>query len=133
MDTHARQVAHEMAAASQEERIVFPDVVKALMEAGIERYHVDFSVGTHTYFMPDGSYEAMQTRHTYQPAADFDSAGVQKALRGIQAGEFQYLEFCKRVAAAGCVGYMVSLVGKRALYYGRNNDLYIEWFPGAKP
>jgi uncharacterized protein YbcV (DUF1398 family) len=65
------------------------------------------------------------------PAAAFSAGGVDAAVRAIQAGKIQYKTFCKRIAEAGCVGYHVSLVGRRAVYYGRTGDSHIEWFPGT--
>ena len=133
MDTHIKDIVHEMTKASDEERILFPEVVKTLMAAGIERYHADLSGGTRTYYLPDGSVEIVHGHQPSAPAQEFSAKSVEKALRSIQAQEIRYREFCERIAAAGCVGYIVSLTGRRALYYGRTNDYYIEWFPGAKP
>jgi uncharacterized protein YbcV (DUF1398 family) len=53
-------------------------------------------------------------------------------VRAIQRGEFQYLEFCRRITQAGCVGYHVSLAGQRVVYYGRTGEMHVEYFPGAK-
>ncbi len=133
MDNHVKDVVREMTRASNEERITFPEVVKALMEAGVERYHADLVVGANTYFLPDGSFETVPTHRTALAAEAFGAEGVEAAVRAIQRGEIKYLEFCERCAAAGCVGYFVSLSGKRAVYYGRTGDEYVEWFPGAKP
>jgi hypothetical protein len=47
MDAHVNDVVREMSEASDEERITFPEVVKALMEVGIERYHADLLVPLH--------------------------------------------------------------------------------------
>jgi uncharacterized protein YbcV (DUF1398 family) len=66
------------------------------------------------------------------PAGEFSAAGVDAAVRDIQVGKIQYRTFCARIAAAGCVGYHVSLAGQRAVYYGRTGDCHVEWFPGAK-
>ena len=41
MDGHVKEVVRDMSEASDEERITFPEVVKALMAVGIERYHAD--------------------------------------------------------------------------------------------
>jgi hypothetical protein len=60
---------------------------------------------------------------------DFSAARVEAAVRAIQRKEIGYHEFCERIAAAGCVGYVVSLVGRRAVYYGRGFDTYVEPFP----
>lgn len=118
--------------ASHEERITFGEVVGRLIAAGIERYHVDLVRGESTYFMPDGDshrviYEAIGTR----PADSFSAGGVLAAVRSIQAGRTKYLTFCRQIMDAGCVGYLVSMQGKRAVYYGRSGETYVEPFPPA--
>jgi len=65
------------------------------------------------------------------PARAFSAAGVDAAVRAIQAQKIQYREFCERIAAAGCVGYTVSLTGRRAVYYGRTGESHVEMFPGT--
>jgi hypothetical protein len=30
-------------------------------------------------------------------------------------------------------GYLVSLLGKRVVYYGRTGEIHTEYFPGTKP
>jgi uncharacterized protein YbcV (DUF1398 family) len=132
MDTRVKKIVREMTEASDEERVLFPEVVSALMKAGIERYHADLVCSTKTYYMPDGSFETMPCHSTGMPAPSFSAAGVEAAVRAIQAGEIQYREFCRRIAIAGCVGYFVTLAGHRAIYYGRTGDSHTEWFPGAR-
>jgi hypothetical protein len=60
MDAHVNDVVREMSEASDEERITFPEVVKALMEVGIERYHADLLVGRKTYYLPNGNFEEVE-------------------------------------------------------------------------
>jgi uncharacterized protein YbcV (DUF1398 family) len=133
MEPHVKDVVREMTRASDEERIVFPDVVKALMEASIERYHANLIDGTRTYYMPDDSFEVVDGDKPCTPAQIFSAKGVEQAVRAIQRGEIKYREFCERVAAAGCVGYFVSITGRRAHYYGRTSEYYVEMFPGTSP
>lgn len=42
---------------------------------------------------------------------------------------YSYKGFRKKVMAAGCVGYTVSFIGKRAVYYGRTAETHVEHFP----
>jgi uncharacterized protein YbcV (DUF1398 family) len=133
MDDHAKEIVREMTRASDEERISFPEVVRALVGVGVERYHADLVQGTRTYFMPDGNFEVTHGYASGAAATAFQTDGVEAAVRAIQRGEITYRAFCDRIATSGCVGYFVSLVGRRATYYGRTNDTYVEWFPGAKP
>ena len=132
MDDHVKDVVREMTRASDEERIGFPDVVQALMQAGVERYHADLLAGTKTWYMPDGSFEITHGR-ALDAAKDFRGDIVQQAVAAIQQGEIGYRAFCERIAAAGCVGYFVSLAGQRAVYYGRTLAAHVEWFTGPLP
>ena len=129
MNAHVKDVVREMS----EERITFPEVVKALMEAGIERYHTDLLAGRKTYYLPDGDFEDVEVHKVGGAALQFSAEGVEKAVRAIQRQAITYREFCRQIADAGCVGYFVSLAGRRAVYYGRTADEHVEWFPGAKP
>ena len=133
MDAGVKDVVREMSRASDEERITFPEVVKALMVAGIERYHADLVAGRKTYYLPDGDFEEVDVDKVGGAAREFSAEGVEKAVRAIQRRDIAYREFCRRIADAGCVGYFVSLAGRRAVYYGRAGDEHVEWFPGAKP
>jgi uncharacterized protein YbcV (DUF1398 family) len=132
MDDHAKDVVREIAGASEQERVGFPEIVEALMAAGVERYHADLLAGTKTWYMPDGSFEI-----THGPALaaamDFRGDIVQEAVHAIQQGEIGYRAFCDRIAAAGCVGYFVSLAGKRSVYYGRTLAAHVAWFTGPLP
>jgi uncharacterized protein YbcV (DUF1398 family) len=132
MDDHVKDVVREMTSASEEERISFPGLVQALMQAGVERYHADLLAGTKTWYMPDGSFEITHSR-ALSAAMDFEGDIVQQAVQAIQQGEIGYRAFCDRIAAAGCVGYFVSLTGKRAVYYGRTLAAHVDWFTGPLP
>ena len=65
-----------------------------------------------------------------RPAGAFSAAGVEAAVRAAQSGTIDYKAFCAQIAAAGCVGYFVSLTGRRAVYYGGSGDSHVEHFPG---
>jgi uncharacterized protein YbcV (DUF1398 family) len=133
MDAHVKRVMQECTEASDEERIPFPEVVMKLMEVGVERYHADLLRAEKTYYLPNGDSEIVPNRAVAGvPAREFSVAGVEAAVRAIQAQRIKYKEFCERIIAAGCVGYFVSLAGRRAVYYGRTGDSHVEWFPTAK-
>jgi uncharacterized protein YbcV (DUF1398 family) len=134
MDDHVKDVIREAARASDEQRIRFHDVVQALMQVGVERYHADLLAGTKTCYMPDRSFEIIHG-HAVGAANDFRGELVQQAVHAIQQDEIGYCVFRERTAAAGCVGYFVSLAG-RAVYYGRTLAAHVEWFgppPGIVP
>lgn len=110
----------------------FPEIVARLVAAGVERYHADLVRAEKTYYLPSGESEVVpdQALHV-APALAFSAAGVDAAVRASQAGAIDYREFCRRIAAAGCTGYFVSLGGRRALYYGRTGETHVEPFPGT--
>lgn len=131
---HAEQIAtmRECTEASDQERITFPEVVMRLMQAGVERYHADLLRAEKIYYLPSGeSHREPAADVNAVPPTAFAPEGVAAAVRAIQQQKIKYREFCERIAQAGCVGYMVSLAGKRAVYYGRTGDNYVEPFPSA--
>jgi uncharacterized protein YbcV (DUF1398 family) len=133
MDPQAVAVAEACTAGSDEEAMSFPEVVGALMAAGFERYHADLVRAEKTYFRPDGTSHLSPAAPVEGDfATAFDPAGVEAAIRAIQAGRIGYRHFCIDVAAAGCVGYHVSLAGRRAVYYGRSGETFVEPFPPVR-
>lgn len=130
MTLHFKDVAKECSEASHAERISFPQAVTKLMEAGVERYHADLVRSDKTYFMPGGENVVVPSPALEAvPAVAFSAAGVERAVRAIQRGDIQYRAFLKRIAEAGCVAYTVSLTGRRAVYWGRTGENYVEPFP----
>lgn len=133
MEAGAAAVAEACTAGSDGEAMSFSEVVGALTAAGFERYHADLVRAEKTYYRPDG------TSHLTPAApvdggfgAAFEAAGVEAAVRAIQAKRIGYHRFCADIAAAGCVGYHVSLAGRRAVYYGRSGESFVEPFPPAR-
>jgi len=82
--------------------------------------------------MPSGeSFVTPSATLKGSPAQDFSAAGVAAAVHAIQQDKTSYAQFCEQINAAGCVGYLVSMAGRRAVYYGRTCETYVEPFPGA--
>jgi uncharacterized protein YbcV (DUF1398 family) len=132
MQEHVASTMQECTDASDQERISFPEVVMKLIQAGVERYHADLLRAEKTYYLPSGeSHRVEAAPIAAVPPAAFTAEGVAAAVRAIQQQQIKYREFCERIARAGCVGYFVSLAGRRAVYYGRSGDSYIEPFPGT--
>ncbi|WP_020175058.1 DUF1398 domain-containing protein [Methyloferula stellata] len=130
MDPDVKDVMEDCTRGSDEGRLSFPQVVLKLMEAGVEQYHADLRRAEKTYYMPDGaSHVVACPALEASPAQDFSASGVEAAIRAIQTRAITYKEFCERIGAAGCVGYFVSLAGRRAVYFGRTSEMHIEPFP----
>lgn len=111
----------------------FPEVVRRLLEVGVERYHVDLTRDESTYYLPSGESHVMSlgtARGLIGP--EFDAGAVAEAVRSSQRGEIGYPEFVKRIARAGCVGYFAQLAGRQVQYLGRTGDLHVEPFPVSR-
>lgn len=108
----------------------FPEIVRRLTAAGVERYHVDLTRDETTYYLPCGASLAFPLGGPGEPIAGaFDAAAVGAAVRGAQRGEFLYPEFLRRVRAAGCVEYFTQITGRKVQYVGRTGDAHVEPFP----
>ena len=130
----SKQVIHESAIATQQGKMTFPQVVKGLLEAGVESYLVDFAVKQKTHYLTDGTTHTVAMILDPGPiAAEFNGADLVAAIRGAQADTVRYPEFVKRSTAAGVVGYWAFLAGKRVLYFGRKGEQHIEEFPKPRP
>jgi uncharacterized protein YbcV (DUF1398 family) len=133
MDAAIRNVMIEASRSSDEGNQSFGEIVMQLGKAGIERYHQDFLRSERTYYLPNGQSEVVQNeRVETTPAQSFSAQGVEAAVRAVQAGAIRYKQFCRQVMEAGCVGYLVSLAGRRVVYYGRTGDMHVEHFPGGR-
>lgn len=126
-----KQMAHATLAGS----VAFPEVVRQLMETGVEYYHVDYVVLNKRFYSASGS--VVTTPITFEPlpavAADFDLAALKAAIVDSQQHQQTYREFTRRAMAAGVQGYMAFLRGQRVTYWGRDGEQHTEWFPGAAP
>jgi uncharacterized protein YbcV (DUF1398 family) len=132
MDESAIAAAERCLRGAEDNTMTFPQAVGALIEAGFEGYAVDFRRATATYYRPDGDSAVLSTHRVAGPvAASFDPEPIKAAIREAQvlAPGYNYRDFCRKVAAAGCAGYMVSFSGRRALYYGRTAETHVEHFP----
>jgi uncharacterized protein YbcV (DUF1398 family) len=129
----SKQAIHELALATQQGKLTFPEVVKGLLEVGVESYLVDFATRQKTHYLSDGTTHTVPMILDPGPrAAEFSSADLVAAIRGAQANTVRYPEFVKRSAAAGVIGYWAFLTGKRVIYFGRKGEMHIEEFPKPK-
>jgi uncharacterized protein YbcV (DUF1398 family) len=130
MTLRLQDVAEACTHGSDNGSLTFPQVLGKLQEAGVERYLADLVRGDKTYYRDDGRSCVVSGKPVGRtPAAAFDAAGVEAAIRASQARSIDYGEFCRRVVDAGCVGYVVSLAGRRAVYFGRTGETHVEPFP----
>lgn len=100
----------------------------------VERFHVDLVRGETTVYQ--GNYVAVLPAYApaQRPAPEFSAADIDIALIGTEDGACAYPTFCELVLAAGCVGFMVFIVGQRTLYYGEAGEVLSKANPeGASP
>jgi len=132
MDDHRKAVARACLDAAEAGTMTFPQIVGTLMADGFESYLVDFRRAVTTYYLPDGdSIELPTHKIDVAIAPAFDVAPVQAAIREAQrlVPGYTYMGFCRKVASAGCDGYVVSFSGRRAVYFGRTAETHVELFP----
>ncbi len=138
MDQNTIAIFHECSAGSIAETLNFPGVLAKLVVAGAEGYHCDLYRREKTYYLPDGSShvepEPELDPHEFSGAHiahRFSEEDIKAALRAVQNGAATYVQFLRRIMAAGCVGYTVNLPGRRALYFSRRAEVYVEPFPAG--
>ena len=110
----------------------FPQIVGRLIEAGFESYAIDYRRSTATYYLPDGDSVVLPApRHASAIGGPFDVGALRTAIREAQqqVPGYTYGGFCAKAMAAGCVGYVVSFPGRRAVYSGRTAETHVEQFP----
>jgi uncharacterized protein YbcV (DUF1398 family) len=132
MDAKLVETARGCLAASFAGTKDFPASVRALLEAGFEGYTVDFRRGKATYFLPSGdSLELTMPALPGDVEPQFNAPNVEQAVREAQSKRpgYTYRDFCAKVKAAGCAGYMVSFPGRRVVYFGRTAETHVEHFP----
>jgi uncharacterized protein YbcV (DUF1398 family) len=126
-------VIHQVLAESQAGKLVFPEVVRRLLEVGVESYFCDLAVGEETFYMTDGKTHTEKMSLPNLPVAEqFNSSTVVGAIRDAQTDTIRYPEFMKRSAAAGVIGYWAFLSGRKVIYFGRKGELHVEEFPRLK-
>ncbi|HWA30672.1 MAG TPA: DUF1398 family protein [Rhizomicrobium sp.] len=133
MNMHVKTIVAECTEGSVNNTLTFPQILGKLAEAGVESYLCDLRKATKIYYLPDGESIEVKNHAAETPVAlTFDAARVEAALRQSQRNEHSYRDFCRKIAEAGCAGYLVTLLGRRAVYYGRDGGVYVEHFPGGK-
>lgn len=132
MDARLTTLARRCLDAAETGEMTFPQIVGALIDAGFESYAIDFRRPLAVYTLPDGDcVEFTDAGERLTVAETFDTAALQAAIREAQqlVPGYSYAGFRRKAAAAGCVGYLVSFPGRRAVYFGRTGEVHTEYFP----
>lgn len=130
MDAYQKATAEKCMIASHEGTMSFPEILGVLADAGFEGYLVDYRKGSSTYYLNDGgAFEIINIKTPGAVAAEFKAATVEANVRKSQANTHSYREFCENVKKAGCAGYLVTMPGRRVVYFGRTGEMHVEYFP----
>ena len=129
------EIVTEAARATLDGSIPFPEVVRRLIETGVEYYHVDYVILRKCFYSATGDVVTTPISYEGLPpvAANFDVTGLRAAILDSQRHGQHYRDFTRRAMEAGVQGYIAFLRGQRVTYWGRGGDQHTEWFPGAGP
>ena len=129
------EIVSEAARATLDGSIPFPEVVRRLIETGVEYYHVDYVTLQKRFYSAVGDVVVIPIPYEKLPpvGSDFDAAGLRAAILDSQRNGQRYRDFTRRAMESGVQGYIAFLRGLRVTYWGRNGDQHTEWFPGAGP
>lgn len=130
MNENTRVVIQATFEASNDGEIHFGEVIGRLMGVQVESYCVDYRSGRTTYYLPDGATLDFSFERPQELIAEaFDGDAVRAAILGAQQGRMMYPEFKLLSQRAGCIGYMVWIVGRHVTYLGRRGETHVERFP----
>ena len=131
---NANEIA-ELANATLDGSMPFPEIVAQLMANDVEYYHVDYAANSFTFYSATGDVVVAPMTYENLPeiAKDFDAVALKAAIVDSQQHGQKFRDFCGRATQAGVQGYIAYLRGKRVTYFGRQGDQHTEWFPGAGP
>ena len=129
------EIISEAARATLDGSIPFPEVVRRLIETGVEYYHVDYVSLQTRYYSAAGGIVTTPIPFEGLPivATDFDPLALRAAILDSQRHGQHFRNFTRRAMEAGVQGYIAFLRGQRVTYWGRGGDHHTEWFPGAGP
>ncbi len=129
------QKIQQIAAATLDGSMPFPEIVGRLIEEGVEYYLVDYRALQFTFYGVSGGVVVAPLQFEGLPEIDsnFDLPNLRAAIHDSQSRGQKFRDFCARAMTAGVQGYFAFLRGKRVLYLGRQGEQHVEWFPGATP
>lgn len=116
---------------SSESKITFPEVVKRLLDAGVDSYGVDLVNKRNIYYDAyDQSLDLPFSVSDLPPVGNvFNAEAVAQAVKRSQHQEIGYPAFIREIMIAGTCGYTVNLNGRNVVYQGKDGQSHIEHFP----
>lgn len=123
MDT---EIITKAARATLDGSIPFPEVVRRLIETGVEYYHVDYVALQKRFYSAGGDVVTTPISYEGLPpvATDFDATGLRAAILDSQRHGQHYRDFTRRAMEAGVQGYIVSARSARDLLESRRRPAH---------
>ena len=124
----------EKAALFYSGKIEFPELSKALMAAGVERYSVDLIRLEKVFYGKKGELFIMKlplkkpVKGKQASRIKFAATKVQDIIGDFRDRRIVFDVFLKRALSAGVVSYTLFLTGKHAVFCGRRGETHIEHF-----
>ena len=105
----------QAARASLTGSLPFPEIVRNLIQAGVEYYHVDYILLQFTFYGTNAASVVAPLTFEGLPAVakDFDVAALRQTILDSQQDGQQFREFSQRAMRAGVQGYFAFLKGAR--------------------
>lgn len=102
MDTEVAEAARATLAGT----MPFPEVVRPLVETGVEYYHVDYVALRKTFYSAGGEVVTTPIRYEGLPTvvAEFDAAGLKTAILDSQRNGQSYRDLAGGRCRLGCRG-----------------------------
>lgn len=127
-----RKVLEDCDRLAFENKLNFPESIQRMAATGVERYRADLARLKKMHYSADGETQEVHMPLENPPAIaeEFNENGVKDALKAIQNGRIDYGEFLREIMTAGVSDYGVWLRGRKAIYFSRVGDFYVENFPG---
>lgn len=128
------KILNECETLAFQNKLSFPEAVKRLAAAGVERYCADLVRLEKFYYSADGATDTvtMPLKDAPEIGGPFLTAEVREVVQTVQQGKIGYSEFLRRIMKAGVVFYDVFINGQKTIYTGRNGDFHVENFPIGK-
>lgn len=125
----------QLAQSTLDGTLPFPEILRRLIDEGVEAYRVDYRTRQFTFYgAAGGMVSAPLQLEGLPPVGDtFHLADLRATIYASQTQGQKFREFCARAMQAGVQSYEVFLKGQRVLYLGCHGDQHVEWFPGAAP
>lgn len=130
MNINTKEAIEKCAQESHAGLITFPQVLGCLIAVGVESYFVDYRKQSTTYYLSNNEAHSISLDAPFVEIPRlFNKEGVLSAIRGAQSDTVRYPEFLKLTMSAGCVGYIVWIVGRHVSYFGHQGEVHVEHFP----